>query len=177
MTPKLFLLPSIVFIIVLSQTLFQQSNACSCAKPKIPLRCKADFVAIVRVTNTHVKRWRHGRVTWRIYDYDLLFLLFDRYFLAGFKKYRHLWTFDSVDLCGVRLKIGQTYLIGAFYNPETDHLELNACTSLVRSITEWRFRKWRIYGQMRKCLQYGDFTSKSYAKLPLGNKLEVVGSK
>uniref|UniRef100_A0A834VHE5 Potassium channel subfamily K member 9 n=1 Tax=Sarcoptes scabiei TaxID=52283 RepID=A0A834VHE5_SARSC len=76
------------------------------------------------------------------------------YFLAGFKKYRHLWTFDSVDLCGVRLKIGQTYLIGAFYNPETDHLELNACTSLVRSITEWRFRKWRIYGQMRKCLQY-----------------------
>lgn len=124
-----------------------------------------------------MKRWRHGRVTWRIYDYDLLFLLFDRYFLAGFKKYRHLWTFDSTDLCGVRLKIGQTYLIGAFYNPETDHLELNACTSLVRSITEWRFRKWRIYGQMRKCLQYGDFTSKSYAKLPLGNKLEVVGSK
>ncbi|KAF7495507.1 hypothetical protein SSS_07877 [Sarcoptes scabiei] len=97
---KLFFLPSIVLIVILSQGLFHQSEACSCAKPEIPLRCLADFVAIVRITREQF----HARRRWISYNYDLLFLIYDKYFLAGFKKYRVLWTPASEEACGVHLK-------------------------------------------------------------------------
>ncbi|KPM10341.1 hypothetical protein QR98_0088950 [Sarcoptes scabiei] len=169
---KLFFLPSIVLIVILSQGLFHQSEACSCAKPEIPLRCLADFVAIVKITREQFHARRRPR--WISYNYDLLFLIYDKYFLAGFKKYRVLWTPASEEACGVHLKVGQTYVIGAKYNPYTDRLELNSCWAYVKPISEWKPKKWHIYGLMRKCLLYKDFTQGERKKTPDLSKAELA---
>ncbi|KPM06702.1 hypothetical protein QR98_0051800 [Sarcoptes scabiei] len=163
-------------MLLISQESFRQSEACKCNVQKLPLRCLADFVAIIRVTGTDFDKSLGGHLHWRRYDFSLLFLIFDRYFLAGFQRYRHFWTPNNQYACGVRLDVGKVYLIGARYDFYNDRLELFACTSLVRPLTrEWHRRKWRIYGKMRTCLEYSEFIEKNQIKkLPAYSNATLV---
>ncbi|KAI7694691.1 hypothetical protein SSS_07876 [Sarcoptes scabiei] len=95
-------------------------------------------------------------------DQRLLFLIYDRYFLAGYRRFRYLWTSEHSASCGVKLQIGKTYLIGVKYNYQRNRFELNLCSSLYRILHHWRHRKWHIYSRMRQCLRYDAF--KEYLK-------------
>ncbi|KAF7495508.1 hypothetical protein SSS_07876 [Sarcoptes scabiei] len=172
MALKLFVLPSIAFLIALFTPIwFQQSEACSCGPSLIPLRCRADFVAIVLIREHHrssigllnfcqanwiaivkIKEIAKIDSKWIRFKVKIKQTFLDKYLITFGEKYFQIFT--SKSHCKIEIKIGRKYLLAIRYNFERKRYELTPCNGFVlklpRKFPRKRYQELYYY-LLRRC--------------------------
>ncbi|KAL4230428.1 negative regulation of membrane protein ectodomain proteolysis [Mactra antiquata] len=127
-------------------TLFGTSWACSCFPMSNDKKfCEADFVMKIKVKSDLIipggrnaqnfdayYRIRAGRRPWKMLTTNTPI------------KLRRLYTGSNSALCGVTsLRKGTMYLIAGNINPSSGRLQINSCSSFVRTKPFQSYRYWK----------------------------------
>ncbi|XP_017888025.1 metalloproteinase inhibitor 1 [Ceratina calcarata] len=152
-----------LLLIALSVAPVQRVTACSCIRnhPQ-ELFCNSDYVALVRVKKaTNVNEYQIGYSV----KINKIFRVNSRSSYAALKK-NILWTASSESVCGVDLKVGETYVVGGNTHGDNAHVSICGITMPWRSVTSRQrkgFRHLYRFGCMKCGIHYTPWRSKGAA--------------